>query len=691
MFKTFLLEIGTEEIPAGFIDDALEKLRQSSIALFKANHLKLEKEDAVQAYGTPRRLILMASIWERQGDISSKIYGPPKGAAFDQDGKPTRAAIRFAQAHGVKLESLKVGRTEKGEYLYLEKLAPGRDAREVLAEIAPKLILDLDFPKYMRWGAGNIRFARPIRWIVALLGSEVIDFEIDGLKSGRASRGHKFIMPGPFELKEADDIIEELQGRGVIADRARRMRTVEAALNDKASEEGGNVLKDQGLLRTVTNLVEYPQLICGSFSREYLGLPREILLTAIMEQQKFFAMADANGNLQPKFLAVANTPVEDERVVRRGYERVLKARLDDAKFFYAEDLKRPFESYVGDLRKVIFQEKLGTYFDKVLRLEALARYIAEKVDPGSAGAAAKAAKLCKADLLTSAVREFPNLQGAMGREYALRSGEKEEAAVAIFEHYLPRYANDVPPKTLPGAIVGIADRVDTIVGYLGVGLVPSGSEDPYALRRQASGLVATIWANSLRLSLEDIIAKALHLYGPLIERGHDEVKKEVLNFISGRAKAALSAQGLPYDVIEAVFSLAAEDLLGSKKRVEALTNFRLRPEFKSIAILFKRIENITKGFEKKEIIEALHFEEPERDLYKAYRKIKGKVEKEIEDEGFEEALYDIFSLKGQIDTFFDKVLVMTGDAALRENRLSLLRSIAELLSPIADFSKIVID
>lgn len=691
MFKTLLLEIGTEEIPAGFIDEALEKLRQLSIGLFKVNRLKLEREDAILTHGTPRRLILMAPIWTKQEDMSSKIYGPPKSAAFDKEGKPTKAAIGFARAHGLKVEDLKVGRTEKGEYLCIEKFSPGHDAKEVLAELMPRLIFDIPFSKYMRWGAGNIRFVRPIRWIVALFGAEIVDFEIDGLKSGRASRGHRFISPARFEIKDAADLIGELEKRGVIADRTRRMMAIEAALNDKAAEKGGNVLKDEEMLRTVTNLVEYPLVICGGFGRDYLGLPREILLTTIIGQQKFFPIVDADGNLKPLFLAVANTPVEDIEIVKRGFERVLKARLDDAKFFYAEDLKRPFDKYIEKLSKIIFQEKLGTYLDKVYRLEALARCIAGGVSPGAAEVAARAARLCKADLVTSVVKEFPNLQGAMGREYARKWGEKEEVSTAIFEHYLPRYANDMPAKTLPGTIVSIADKIDTLVGYLGVGLMPSGSEDPYALRRQASGLVATIWANSIRLSLANLVDNSLSLYGAAIERPYDEVKNEVLNFVLGRAKAALGAQGFAYDIVDAVFSLPADDLLGLKKRVEALANFRLGHEFKSIAILFKRVENITKGFERKKIIESLLAEEVERNLYKAYIEIKTKVEQEVATEDFAEALSDIFSLKEKIDTFFDEVLVMAKAVAVRENRLSLLRSVAELLSPIADFSKIVVE
>ncbi|MFH0810287.1 MAG: glycine--tRNA ligase subunit beta [Pseudomonadota bacterium] len=526
-----LFEIGCEEIPAGYILPALEALaRQVESALGEARLSFGE----TRTFGTPRRLALaVAAVAERQSDQEVKRLGPPKGAAFDSEGRPTKAALGFAKGQGVAMEDLTIEATPKGEYVCARRHEKGRPAAEVLPEILLKLVPALPFPKSMRWGAGRLRFARPIHWLLATLGGQPLTFELDGIVSGGVTYGHRFVSPGPIEPRGAEDYLARLEAAKVIAEPARRREMCRRAVLDAAREAGGAPISDDALLEQVTNLVEFPVAVCGRFDDEFLQIPREVVVTAMREHQRYFAVTDAGGALLPAFVSVVNTPASDMSLIRAGNERVLRARLADARFFYREDCKRPLHARLDTLRKVVFHSGLGTSFEKVKRLEELAGLLADRLYPGHKQAARRAALLSKCDLVTEMVGEFPTLQGTMGGIYARGSGETEEVAQAIAEHYLPKGAQEEVPKTEAGVVVSLADKLDNICGVFGLGLVPTGTADPYALRRQCLAVITLCWAKGLHLDLREAIRADLARLSPKLST--DPAETEAPFWSSSRA------------------------------------------------------------------------------------------------------------------------------------------------------------
>jgi glycyl-tRNA synthetase beta chain len=682
-----LLEIGSEEIPAGFIPGALDslgKLAESSLREARLAH------GTITTLGNPRRLtLIIEDVSERQEDVIREVTGPPKKAAYDAEGRPTKAAEGFARSQGVDIGSLKVKATDKGEYLCAVIDEPGRAALEVMAEILPKLILSITFPKSMRWMDHEIRYARPIHWILALLGHEVIDFELDGVRSSNLSRGHRFMSPGAFMVQGAGSYLNQCADNYTILDPLERRRMVDKQISVLASSVGADVLPDEGLMVEVGNLVEYPVALMGRFDKEFLNLPREVLVNAMREHQRYFALTDKDGYLMPNFITVSNTKAEDMEVVRAGNERVLRARLSDARFFFEEDMAKTLDDRVPDLKKVVFQEKLGSVYDKVQRVVHLSEYVAETLyaDHDVTKHAKRAAKLCKADLVTSMVYEFANLQGIVGGDYAHRNGEHEDVATAIREHYMPRFSGDRVPETKTGTAVSVSDKMDTIAAIFSIGKPPTGSEDPYALRRQALGVISIIYQGNIRMSLGALIARAVELL-KVKEDSKASLEADILEFFRQRVNNQLSSEKFAYDIINAVLEREFDDIIDIKDRVVSLTEFRLTPEFAPFMTAFKRVANIIPdGFEGA-VDEGLLTDGAEKELFAHYRSISGEVYSLIDGRRYMDALSTIATLRPYVDKFFDDVMVMDKDEKIRNNRLALLNLLAGMFFKIADLKEI---
>ncbi len=682
-----LLEVGCEEIPAGFMPKALEDFKGIAERELKANRVNFEKIDAV---GTPRRLALIASgVAARQEDLVLEKVGPAKSVAFDGDGKPTRAAQGFAKGQGVEVSELTVTVTGKGEYVCARKREQGKPTEEIFAQVLPRIIRSIPFPKTMRWGDSTLRFARPIHWIVAVFDGRVVPFKLENLTSSAETYGHRFMAPGPISVAGSADYRSRLGEAFVIVDPAERRERIEEVVGKAADEVSGCAGEDEALLMLITYLVEYPTAVVGSFDPQFLDLPREVLVACMKHHQMYFPVTGKDGKLLPHFVAVNNTRAPDPSVVTKGHERVLRARLSDAQFYFEDDRKVPLEGRVEELKGVTFQAKLGTSYEKMERFSKLAAFIAERVDPSLLAGVKRAALLCKADLVTGMVSEFPELQGVMGREYARLSGEKEEVATAIYEHYLPRFAGDVLPQCSVAAVVGMADRLDTIVGCFGVGLLPSGTADPYGLRRHALAVLNILLGRKYHLSLPELIDQAADGVSEKLTRPRDEVERDVLGFFRQRLFHQLTSQGYSHDVVDSVLSTVFIDPVDAVERVDALTNMKRERDFEHLAVAFKRVVNIVSDHGEEVVDPLLLKEKAEQELHRVYLAVERKVAGLVSVRDYAGALGEIVVLRGPIDCFFDEVLVMADDEALRKNRLALLKKLASLFMGIADFSKIV--
>jgi glycyl-tRNA synthetase beta chain len=685
--KELLLEIGTEEIPAGFVPQALSGLENLAKKEFEANRIDVK---GIRTLGTPRRLVLLIeSVSTKQRDVETKKIGPSKQAAFDSKGNPSPAAIGFARSQSVSVEALKLIQTEKGEYVCAVKEEPGRPTFELLPSILPRLILNLPFQKSMRWGEVPIRFARPIHWILALFGGEVIPFEVGNVRSGNVTYGHRFMHPGSFTVKDFKSYLQKMKETYVVVDPVERKKRIEEEMIREGASVKGRVLRDEGLLNEVNFLVEYPVALCGRFDPKFLSLPREVVIHSMKEHQRYFPLEDDRGALLPYFVCISNTDPKDRTMVVKGNERVLKARLSDANFFFQDDLKIPLEKRLEALKKVVFQAKLGTSYEKVMRFTKLALFICEQVEPTLRQTVERASLLCKADLVTGMVGEFPKLQGVVGREYARLSGEKPEVYHAIDEHYLPAFAGDRLPNSPVGDMVSIADKLDTMVGCFGVGLVPTGTADPFGLRRQALGIIRIILEKRYPLSLVQLIEESGKLLKEKMERPLVEVKKEVIEFFRVRYQNLLLDRGYSFDVVDAALSTSFDELMDVQHRIDTLKVARVSQDFESVVIGFKRAMNILKGYSsKKEVNPSLFSEAAEKDLYQSFLKAKEKIELHLKQRAYESAILEMTQMRKPIDTFFDKVMVMVEDEKIRTNRLALLNEIGQLFLKIADFSKL---
>jgi glycyl-tRNA synthetase beta chain len=685
--KELLLEIGTEEIPAGFVQQALVDLESLVRKELEGNRIDF---DGVKTLGTPRRLVILIEfISEKQRDEEIKKVGPSKQSAFDAEGKPTKAASGFAKSQSVPVESLQLIQTEKGEYVCAARKEPGKPALELLSSILPKLILSIPFQKSMRWADVSIRFVRPIHWILALFGGEVVPFEIGNIRSGNVTYGHRFMHSGPIPVKDFQSYLQKTREASVIVDPVDRKKKIEDEMIREGAKVSGRILKDEELLNEVNFLVEYPVALFGTFDDKFLSLPREILIHSMKEHQRYFPLVDDHGILLPHFICISNIHPKNREVVVKGNEKVLRARLSDAAFFFKDDLKAPLEKRLEQLKKVVFQAKLGTSYEKVMRFKHLALWMAERIDPKLRESVERTALLCKADLVTGMVGEFPKLQGVVGREYARLSGERPEVAEAIYEHYLPGFAGDRLPSGPIGDIVSIADKMDTIVGCFGVGLVPTGTADPFGLRRQALGIIRIVLEKKYAISLRELVEESEKQLKEKMERPVEQVKEEVLDFFRARYQYFLLDKGYPFDTLEAVLSVSFDQLLDVQDRIDALKVAREWKDFESIVIGFKRAMNILKGSPfRKEIKASLFSESVEKNLYQSFLKTKERIELHLYKRDYRSALLEMTEMKRPIDEFFDGVMVMVEDEAIRNNRLALLDEVGKLFLRVADFSKL---
>lgn len=680
MSRDLVFEIGTEELPASSVPVLLRALEGNATSSLKKERLGFEE---IKTFGTPRRLILFVKgLSEIQEDLVEEIKGPARRVAFDAQGHPTQAAIGFARSRGVRVEELVVKETEQGEYVFAIKRHQGRPTIEVLKKLLPDLIFSLPLPKSMRW-KGNIRFLRPIRWLLALYGDEVVEFDLEGLKSGRKTRGHRFMGASEIEVGNVEEFFSELKKQFVIFDPADRRRIIKEGVKRFQREVGGRELLDEELLEENVFLTEYPVPVKGSFRKEFLKLPGEVLVMVMKVNQKYFPVYESDGKLLPYFIAISNNRASLMDEIVEGYERVLEARFEDADFYFKKDLEHTLEERVPLLKGVIFLEKIGTMYEKMERIRALSLDINLKLgSPISSELVSRTAYLAKADLVTDMVSEFPELQGVMGREYALRSGESEEVALGIYEHYLPRFSGDELPRTWTGIIVGIADKIDNIVSCFMAGLSPSGSQDPYALRRQARAVNEIIWERELNLSLEEIISRSTELL-----KVPASVRGEVIEFFKARLRNQLRERKFSHKVVEAVMAPDWSRPLDLLRRATVLEKLLGDEDFRSFASAFVRVVNILKGIEiEGEIREELLKEEAEWKLYRSFSDLREETELLFLKGEYESFMRAFFVLTDAINSFFDNVLVMAPEEDLKLNRLRLLKMIRDHVERIGTIS-----
>ena len=685
MSKTLLLEIGTEEVPAHVMPGILSQLKENAAKTFE--ELRIEYKN-IKTLGTPRRsALLVEGLAEQQADLSKENRGPAVNIAFDADGNPTKAAQGFARGQGVKPEEL----VTKDGYVYAMVHEKGGQTADLLGETLKGLVDGLNFPNNMHWADLDYKFIRPLRWLVALYGQDVIDFEVANVKSGRTSRGHRFLSEGDFEIANAEDYVEACRKASIIVDQNERCEIIRQQIAEVAAANGGQAEVNEDLLEEVLYLVEYPTALCGKFDEKYLALPAEAVITPMRDHQRYFPVLK-DGQLLPLFITIRNGGKEHLETVQHGNERVLRARLEDAQFFFDEDRKKTLEQHGEKLKTVVFQDGLGTIYDKALRLEVLAGYIADAIGANEQDKkdAVRAAKLAKADLVTGMVTEFTELQGVMGREYALLDGETKAVAQAIDEHYMPRFAGDSQPASVAGRIVSLADKIDTIVGTFSRGLIPTGSQDPFALRRQALGIVNMLKEAQYHISLSQLVAKAMELLKIADAGQQAKLQNDVADFMKLRLKNVLADAGIRYDVVDAVF-VTVDDIYGVFLRAQAV-NEAVKQDMEKTIQAFVRTGNIARKAEDVQAaVEAdILAEQVEKDLYKAYEVAASKVEKEIVAQDYAGVIATLSQLAAPIDAFFDGVMVMDKDEKIKNNRLGLLKLVDNLICQVADFSKIVL-
>ena len=683
-----LLEVGTEELPPGDVGPAAAQLARSVQAALDALRLSVRE---VAAFATPRRLAVLASgLAPRQRPAERRVRGPAAAAAFDAAGAPTRAAVGFAASQGVPVESLEIADEPGGRrYVVAVQREAGHPAREVVPEALVRAVGGLTFSKSMRWGEGETRFARPIRWVAALLGSEVLPVEIAGVRAGRTTFGHRTLAPGAVRLGLPSRYAAQLRTVKVIVDPRARREVIEDQAGRLAREQGGRPVLDPALLEELVMSVEHPQALRGAFEAQYLALPREVLVTVMQHHQKYFAVEDAGGRLLPVFIAVRDGGSVHLETVRQGHEWVLGARLADARFFFQEDRRQSLEAYVPRLDRLVFLAQLGTVGEKTRRLLVLTRWLAGavKLDAPTAQALERAALLCKADLVTHLVGEFPRLQGTVGQIYAREDGEAAEVARAIGEHYRPTGAGDGPPKSRIGALLGLIDKTDTLTGAMGAGIMPTGSQDPLGLRRAAQGIVDIILMLRLALPLRSFIGRVAE------GLGHGEqgagVTGEVVEFLRGRLRASLIDRGIRYDVADAALAVSADDLVAASARADAVAGAVGAEEFAALYVGFDRASRIVTDEAAAAVDPALFETDAERALFAAITEVRGPVTEAAAEGEFRRAMERLRPLVGPVNRIFDDVLIMAPDRRVRANRLALLREAAETFRVVADFSKIV--
>lgn len=690
MAKDLLFEIGLEEVPARFLRAAMEQLEDKTLKWLEASRIAFGE---VQSYATPRRLAVMVKdVADKQTDVSEEVKGPSRKIAQDENGNWSKAALGFARSQGVDPDSFTFKELGGVEYIYVTKNSTGVQTSEILADGLNGILTSMTFPKNMRWGSHEFKFVRPIKWMVALFGSDVIPMEITGVKTGNVTRGHRF-LGGEVVIPEASAYAEVLKGQHVIVDVKERQDMIVSQINALAEEKGWNIAVKEDLLEEVLFLVETPTVLYGSFDPSFLQIPQDVLITSMREHQRYFPVLDQQGQLLPYFVTVRSGDSRSLDVIAKGNEKVLRARLSDAKFFYEEDQKLQIKEALSKLESIVFHEELGTIGDKVRRIRRIADSLAAKlaVPAETADSVSRAADICKFDLVTQMVYEFPELQGVMGEDYARKAGEKESVAKAVFEHYQPRFAGDAVPASLEGSIVSIADKIDTIAGCFSIGIIPTGSQDPYALRRQAQGIVQIVLEHKLPVTLSDIFGIALSIHGEMraLKRSENEIRKDLFEFFSLRVKKLLSEEQR-YDVVDAVISAGFDHVVSVVSRGHALMGAVNGDfDFKATVESFNRVSNLAAKAAKVAVNPGLFAESQESKLHEAWLAVREPYQEAMKDSNGGRALELLSSLKEPITEFFDSVMVMAEDEAVKANRLALLSGIDSDLKQFADFSKLV--
>lgn len=693
MSNELLIEIGTEEIPALFLEESTQKFRE--ILAEKLTGNSLGHEDISILY-TPRRIaVRITGLPSKQEDRIVENFGPPSRIAFDSEGKPTKAAEGFARSQGVSVSELSVAKRDNGEFLSYRKEIKGDRTENILRTLIPESILSIPFRKSMRWGQERITFARPIRWLMCIYNSTVIEFTIEGVRSSSSTRGHRFANDNLFQPANWEDYKTGLKERYVIADQAERKKTILDEAMKIASSLNAVLDADEELISTVTNLVEYPVVMKGEFDSKFLTLPQEVLTSVMKNHQKYFPLFNNDKtDILPTFIFVCGTPIKKPEIVIRGNERVLRARLSDGEFFYQEDTKTPLIEKLDGLKDMVFLSGIGNYYEKVMRLEKLSGFIGSylALTQDMKEGLSRAALLCKADLVTQMVFEFPELQGVMGKYYALSSGEKEEVASAIEEHYMPAGRDTALPEGILGSLLSISDKIDNITSCFAAGLKPTGSADPYALRRQAIGIVQIVIEKKLDLELSEILRRSADNLTISFDR--EDTLSDTVNFISERFRNFLTDRGYSLGTVDSVLATGFENILDSFNRIKAVESFRKEKDFDELAIAFKRVVNIAKDRPITSTDVSRFRHDSEKRLYETLNDIKSKTDGYLSgsllpsETDYLEALRIIRSLKEPVDDFFDSVMVMDKDEKLKNNRLALLYEIKELFFRISDFSRI---
>jgi glycyl-tRNA synthetase beta chain len=684
----FLLELLTEELPASHVRSALEQLdgrfRQELGAA------RIEVAD-LRTLGTLRRLVVAADLAAGQEDREVIVTGPPKSVGVGPDGEFTQAARGFARSQGISESALEVVQTLKGEYLGFKKKSAGTPTAVILAEAVPRILGSLTFPKMMRWGSSPFRFSRPIHNLLCLFAGKSLDLSFEGLRSVDSTVGHRILGPQRIKVGSFSDYQELLAGKCVIVDPAERKKTILTQAEEKLAPLKARLYPDPDLLEELVFNVEHPLVILGAFPESFLNLPIEVLSMSMRKHQKFFSVLGDKKQL-PYFLGVADALEDAKGLIRSGNVRVLKARLEDARFFWDEDRKVSLAERAGGLRDIVFQEKLGSYEDKAQRLKKIVSYLCDKLNAGKVKKeAAEAALLCKADLLTEMVKELPGLQGKMGGLYARFEGYPAAVHQAIYEHYQPASLEDDSPSSVTGAILSLADKLDSILGVIGVGIEVSGSSDPFGLRRNAHGVCKIILDKKFRLSFSLLLDKVLAAYGERLTAKRDGVKRYALEFFEGRLRFILEKQGFRYDLVSAALGPGIDEVEDVLLRVQALDSLKASPQFEPFILMAKRINNILRGQPASKLNPDLFVEKEERELHSAYTIIEHNAAPMVARGDFAHAQGIVFKLQPVLNTFFDRVLVMAEEKRLRQNRLGLLQAINGFLAKLADYSQVVVE
>ncbi|OXS80436.1 glycine--tRNA ligase subunit beta [Domibacillus enclensis] len=688
MSKHLLIEIGLEEMPARFVTQSMNQLGEKTAAFLKDRTIEFSE---VKTYSTPRRLaVIVKDVAESQADVNEEAKGPAKKIALTEDGEWSKAAAGFARGQGMSTDDIYFKEIKGIEYAHVKKFVEGQETALLLTELKD-VILSMTFGKNMRWGSNDIRYVRPIKWIAALFGQEVVSFEAAGVQTGNTTSGHRF-LGGQAVIIEADEYVSTLKEQFVIADPDERRRMIVTGLEELEKQNGWTIPVDESLLEEVNNLVEYPTALSGSYNEEFLDLPEEVLITSMKEHQRYFPVRSAEGVLLPHFVTVRNGNSHAIEKVARGNEKVLRARLADADFFYKEDQKTPISDSLEKLERIVYHEKIGTLSEKVGRIRRVTNRLAKQfgVSADVKKQADRAAEICKFDLVTQMVYEFPELQGVMGEKYARQKGEKEEVAVAINEHYMPRSADDHVPATAAGALVSLADKLDTIVSCFAVGIIPTGSQDPYALRRQAAGIVQTMMEHNWNVALSDVLTAAIEEVKAdgVGDKGAEALQDELTAFFALRVKHILQEKGIRYDLIDAVLSKTGT-LSDMQETANVLMSQKDEQGFKVTMEALSRVVNISKKADGPLRVDPALFEnEQEKDLYDELKKLEGEWN---QSGTTAKSRYDLLaSLQPAIERYFEHTMVMTEDEALKQNRLAVMQNLARFILDFAEVPAVLV-